>query len=64
MEQQFPRSTPGSETEGWTTMMYLTLTLMAGLISVMFVATAVSSVVNAVRESYAARDALSRRAAV
>jgi len=40
-------------------MMYMTLTLMAGLISVMFVATAVSSIVNAVREGYAARDALS-----
>jgi hypothetical protein len=47
-----------------TTMMYMTLTLMAGLISFMFVATAVSSIVNAVRESYAARDALSRSAAL
>jgi hypothetical protein len=43
-------------------MMYMTLTLMAGLISVMFVATAVSSIINAVRENNAARDALSRSA--
>lgn len=43
-------------------MMYMTLTLMAGTISVMFVATAVSSVVNMVRENNAARDALVRRA--
>jgi hypothetical protein len=41
-------------------MMYMTLTLMAGLISVMFVATFVSSIVNAVREDYATRNALSR----
>lgn len=45
-------------------MMYMTLTLMAGLISVMFVTTAVSSVVNAVRENSAARDARSRRTAL
>lgn len=44
-------------------MMYMTLTLMAALISIMFVATAVSSIVNAVRESNATRDALTRRAA-
>jgi hypothetical protein len=46
-----------------TTMMYITLTLLAGVISFMFVATAVSSVVNAVRENAAAREALSRNAA-
>lgn len=44
-------------------MMYMTLTLLAGLISVMFVATAVSSIINAVRENSATRDALSRSAA-
>jgi ABC-type polysaccharide/polyol phosphate export permease len=44
-------------------MMYITLTLLAGVISFMFVATAVSSVVNAVRENAAAREALSRNAA-
>jgi len=43
-------------------MMYLILTLLAGMISVMFLATAASSVVNAVRESAAARDAVSRTA--
>jgi hypothetical protein len=42
----------------------MTLTLMAGLISFMFVATAVSSIVNAVRESNAARSARSRSAAL
>lgn len=45
-------------------MMYMTLTLMTGLISVMFVATAISSIVNLVRENYAVRDALSRSAAL
>jgi hypothetical protein len=50
--------------ERTTTMMYMTLTLMAGLISVMFVATAVSSIVNAVRENNAARKAVSRSAAL
>lgn len=50
--------------ERTTTMMYMTLTLMAGLISVMFVATAVSSIVNAVRESNAARKAVSHSAAL
>jgi hypothetical protein len=50
--------------ERTTTMMYMTLTLMAGLISVMFVTTAVSSIVNAVRESNAVRDARSRSAAL
>lgn len=44
-------------------MMYMTLTLMAGLISVMFVATAVSSIINAVRENNATRDAQSRSVA-
>jgi hypothetical protein len=44
------------------TMMYLTLTLLAGVIAVMFLATAVSSVVNAVRESTAAKNALTRSA--
>jgi len=56
-------SAPGRETKRTTTMMYMTLTLMAGLISVMFVATAVSSIINAVRENSATRDALSRSAA-
>lgn len=46
-----------------TTMMYITLTLLAGVISVMFVATAVSSVVNAMRESTATKEALGRQAA-
>lgn len=44
-------------------MMYLTLTLIAGGVTVMFLATAVSSVINAVREESATRAALSRRAA-
>ena len=44
-------------------MMYMTLTLLAGVISVMFVLTAVSSIVNAVRESEAAKEALGRTAA-
>jgi hypothetical protein len=44
-------------------MMYMTLTMMAGLITVMFVATAVSSVVNSVRETEAARRAAERHAA-
>lgn len=43
-------------------MMYLILTLLAGMISVMFLATAASSIINAVRESTAAKDALSRTA--
>lgn len=54
-------SAPGRD-ERTTTMMYMTLTLMAGMISVMFVATAVSSIINAVRENNATRDALSRSA--
>ena len=44
-------------------MMYMTLTLMAGLIAVMFVATAVSSIVNSIRENEATREAQTRRAA-
>lgn len=47
-----------------TTMMYATLTLMAGMIAVMFVATAVSSVVNAVRENEAVKDSMRRTAAL
>ncbi|MDH6268740.1 hypothetical protein M2360_004158 [Rhizobium sp. SG_E_25_P2] len=43
-------------------MMYLTLALMAAVIAIMFLATAVSSVINAVREEHATRAALSRRA--
>jgi hypothetical protein len=44
-------------------MMYMTLTLMAGLIAVMFVATAVSSIINSIRENEAAREAQARRIA-
>jgi hypothetical protein len=44
-------------------MMYMTLTVMAGLITVMFVATAVSSIVTSIRENDAARRAALRRAA-
>ena len=44
-------------------MMYMTLTLMAGLIAVMFVATAVSSIINSVRENEASRDAQTRSVA-
>jgi hypothetical protein len=43
--------------------MYMTLTLMAGLIAVMFVATAVSSVINSIRENEAARAAQTRKVA-
>jgi hypothetical protein len=46
------------------TMMYATLTLMAGLIAIMFVATAVSSVVNAIRENEAVKDSMRRSAAI
>lgn len=42
-------------------MMYMTLTLMAGLIAVMFVATAVSSIINSIREDEAVRNAQPRR---
>lgn len=45
-------------------MMYMTMTLMAGLIAIMFVATAVSSIINSVRESEAARHAAGGRAAL
>ena len=56
---------PGADTDlRETTMMYATLTLMAGLIAVMFVATAVSSVVNAVRENEAVKDTLRRNVAL
>lgn len=44
-------------------MMYMTLTVLAGLIAVMFVSTAIGSVVNAIRENEASRAASSRRAA-
>jgi hypothetical protein len=46
------------------TMMYATLTLMAGMIAVMFIATAVSSVVNAIRENEAVKDSMRRSAAI
>jgi hypothetical protein len=58
------RTQPEENGRTTTMLMYMTLTLMAGLISVMFVATAVSSIVNAVREDHAARDALSRASAL
>jgi hypothetical protein len=45
-------------------MMYMTLLLITCLIPVMFVATAISSITNAVRENYAARAALSHSAAL
>lgn len=45
-------------------MMYATLTLMAGMITIMFVATAVSSVVNAIRENEAVKDSMRRTAAL
>jgi ABC-type polysaccharide/polyol phosphate export permease len=44
-------------------MVYMTLTLMAGIIVVMFVATAISSIINSMRENEASRDAVSRRVA-
>jgi ABC-type polysaccharide/polyol phosphate export permease len=43
-------------------MMYAMLTLMAGMIAVMFVASAVSSVVNAIRENEAVKDSMRRSA--
>jgi len=43
-------------------MMYATLTLMAGMIAIMFVATAVSSVINAIRENEAVKDSMRRSA--
>lgn len=45
-------------------MMYATLTLMAALIAIMFVATAVSSVINAIRENEAVKVSVRRRALV
>ena len=45
-------------------MMYATLTLMAGMIAVMFVATAVSSVINAIRENEAVKHTTRRTAAL
>ena len=45
-------------------MMYATLTLMAGMIAVMFVASAVSSVINAIRENEAVKDSMRRSAAI
>lgn len=45
-------------------MMYATLTLMAGVIAIMFVATAISSVVNAIRESEAVKDSVRRSVAL
>jgi hypothetical protein len=55
------RTTPANERT--MTMMYATLTLMAGMIGIMFVASAVSSVVNAVRENEAVKVSLRRSAA-
>lgn len=43
-------------------MMYATLTLMAGMIAIMFLATAVSSVINAIRENEAVKDSVRRSA--
>ena len=45
-------------------MMYATLTAMAALIAVMFVATAVSSVIKAIRENEAVKVSVRRRAMV
>jgi hypothetical protein len=46
------------------TMMYATLTFMAAIIAVMFVASAVSSVINAIRENEAVKDSMRRNAAL
>lgn len=43
-------------------MIYATLSLMAAMISVMFVATAVSSIVNTIRENEAVKASLRRSA--
>ena len=43
-------------------MMYATLTLMAGMIAIMFLATAVSSVINAIRENEAVKASVRRSA--
>lgn len=45
-------------------MMYTTLALMAGMIAVMFVASAVSSIINAIRENEAVKDSMRRSAAI
>lgn len=45
-------------------MMYATLTLMAGMIAIMFVATAVSSVINAIRENEAVKASVRRSVAL
>ena len=52
----------GATDERTMTMMYATLTLMAALIAVMFVATAVSSVINAIRENEAVKVSVRRSA--
>ncbi|MDB5554084.1 MAG: hypothetical protein JWL86_4068 [Rhizobium sp.] len=44
-------------------MMYMTLSLMAGLIAVMFVTTAVSSIVASIRETEGLKEASARRMA-
>lgn len=45
-------------------MMYATLAFMAATIAVMFVASAVSSVINAIRENEAVKDSMRRNAAL
>jgi hypothetical protein len=60
-DQSGPTKVPINERT--MTMMYATLALMAGLIAVMFIATAVSSVVNAVRENEAVKASTRRRVA-
>jgi hypothetical protein len=54
----------GATDERTMTMMYATLTLMAGMIAIMFVATAVSSVINAIRENEAVKDSVRRSVAL
>lgn len=44
-------------------MMYMTLSLMAGLIAVMFVTTAVSSIIASIRETDGLKQASARRMA-
>lgn len=44
-------------------MMYMTLSLMAGLIAVMFVTTAASSIVASIRETEGLKEASARRMA-
>lgn len=41
--------------------MYMTLSLMAGIIATMFVATAMTSIINSIREGEADRQSQSRR---